>query len=118
MSFRIIQDLPLGKHENAIPTAYREMVDAIPDKTPKMTVILFRSSRGDVILSRVAKRALEKLPKKSDQTRIALGGCFTSEADALLKKYAFEVLQLSDLHWTDDAYLSLRGTPRDVDLGL
>jgi hypothetical protein len=118
MSFRVIQDLPIGKLENAVPTAYRAMSDALPNKTAIVTLILFRSSKGDVILSRTAKRALEKIPKKGQETRIAIGGCFTAEAEALLKKYAFEVLCLSDLHWTDDAYISLRGAPRDVDMEL
>ena len=118
MSVRVIQDLPVGKLENAVPTAYRAMTDALPNKTPNVTLLLFRSSKGDVVLSRVVKRGLERLPKKGQETRIAIGGCFTAEAEALLRKYAFEVLYLSDLHWTDDAYISLRGAPRDVDMEL
>lgn len=118
MSFRVIQDLPIKKLPDAIPTAYRTMAENIADKTATLTVFLFRSSKGDVILSRVVKRALAKIPKKGTETRLAIGGCFTAEAEVALKKAGFNVLGLSDLHWTDDAYMALRGTPRDVDMEL
>lgn len=116
MSFRILQDLPAEKLNNAIPSAYRGMTDSIPGMGSSVTLVLFRASKGDVILSRTAHKALGRVGVPNGETRIAIGGCFTTEAESALRKAGFHVLGLSELHWTDDAYMSLRGKPRDVDM--
>lgn len=115
LSFRIVQDLPIDKLQNAVPSAYRPMTDALPDLTQNLTLILFRASKGDVILSRVVDRAVRRIGEPNGHSRIAIGGCFTAEAEDALRRAGFHVLGLSEFHWTDEAYISIRGQPRDID---
>lgn len=108
MSYRIVNELPASQLGTAVPTAYKPMIDAMADMTYKVTLILFRASKGDVIPSKVAEKALLRLPLSNGQTRIAIGGCFTAEAEAMLREHGFHVFGLSELHWTDESYMSIR----------
>lgn len=92
--------------KNYIPSRY---MNAFPSSWPDLiTLILFRMSRDDVILSNTVKEALNNEKIKSEETIVAFGGCFTIESIQLLKDKGIHYVAINDFPWTDERYKQIR----------
>lgn len=90
----------------SVPPRYRPLLpDALSD--PPYSLLLFRNDRNDVVLSRAVEAALADAASESG-TLVAVGGCFTVEGLELLRGRRAVVLQLSEFHWTDESYRTIR----------
>jgi hypothetical protein len=88
------------------PARYRPLLPAeLPE--PQYTLLLFRLARNDVVLSRVVQSALAEVADVAGPL-VAVGGCFTAEGLELLRARQATVLELSEFHWTDESYRTVR----------
>jgi hypothetical protein len=92
---------------SAVPPRYRPQ---LPPDLPAgpYTLLLFRSDRRDVVLSRVVAAALASVPSDDRGHLVAIGGCFTAEGLELLRARGAIILQLAEFHWTDQSYQAIR----------
>ncbi len=106
---RIIFGLSREKMVSSLPSRYRKMIPASAIPQGGYTLMLFKSEREAVILSRYVHAGLQKLPEKRTDTLVAVGGAFTKEAqDALAESGCQIILQLSNFGWTDESYRRVR----------
>jgi hypothetical protein len=54
---------------------------------------------------------LETIKDLSEKARVAVGGCFTTDAIELLNEAGFIIYRLSDFVWTDESYKSITKAP-------
>jgi hypothetical protein len=70
------------------------------------TLLVFPAQRQDIVLSGAVAHVLSRTAP--DESLVALGGCFTVEALALLKARRAEVFTQSDFTWTDAGVQAIR----------
>ena len=90
------------KLRQIVPSNIRSLLPKKSDA--KYAVVLFRSNNHDIVLSRVAKSALDKIPEGEQIVAI---GSFTAEALEVLESRDAIILLVSDFHWTDDSWRSV-----------
>jgi hypothetical protein len=62
------------------------------------------------VLSRVVESALAEVADSAEPL-VAVGGCFTVEGLEMLRERHAVTLQLSEFHWTDDSFKTIRDRP-------
>lgn len=106
MQYKVKNGLTKEAIRSCLPPRYRPLIsDELPG--PPYTLLLFRSDRNDVIMSRVVEAALSDVIAESE-TLIAVAGCFTAEGLEILHARRAAVLQLSEFYWTDESYQAVR----------
>ncbi len=90
----------------SVPLRYRPLLPATLSDT-RYTLLLFRTDRNDVVLSRTVESAMADVADVAEPV-IAVGGCFTTEGLELLRERGAMILQLSEYYWTDESYRAIR----------
>ena len=88
-----------------VPPRFKSVVSALP-RGGQFSAIVFHGE--DVVLSGHTKKALRRLLSTENVALLALGYCFTQEAQELLCTEGFEIVQLHHFHWTDESYQTIR----------
>jgi hypothetical protein len=106
VKYSVLRGLSAEALRSAVPARYRPQ---LPDHLPygPYTLLLFRSDRRDVVLSRVVRSALAEVAEPAGQLA-AVGGCFTAEGLEQLRARRAIILQLAEFHWTDESYQAIR----------
>lgn len=107
MKYAAQRDLSVASLRSALP---ERCLAELPTELPPgpYTLLVFRSDRRDVVLSRVVQSALDREAITDGQQLVAVAGCFTAEGLELLRERRAIILQTSEWHWTDDSYKCIR----------
>ena len=95
----------LAKH---VPPPFRGQVAlrGFEREPGSFTLLVFPAQKQDTVLSGAVAHVLSGAGP--DERLVALGGCFTLEALALLKERRAEVFAQSDYPWTDAGFQQIR----------
>ncbi len=106
MKYTVQRGLSVESPRTSVPLRYRSR---LPDYLPQeqYTLLMFRSNRRDVVLSKVVESALAKVGDTAGQL-VAVAGCFTAEGLELLQARQTLILVLSEFHWTDESFQAIR----------
>ncbi|MDK8643919.1 hypothetical protein ABZ787_13270 [Micrococcus luteus] len=78
----------------------------IPNSNEIVTGLIFPE---EIILLSDVRRALKRINQDSEIKRIAVGYCFTIEAQQLLKEYNYNTFSISNFEWSDERYKEIKG---------
>ena len=94
-----------------LPRLYKERAQVTPLRGARYHLLLFGSAKDEVVLSGIVSRCLERLPPDQAEL-VAAGYGFTAEALGLLRARDATIYSLSDFHWTDTSFQSIRQATR------
>jgi hypothetical protein len=92
--------------ERMVPPEYRALARTLAHTGVQYHVVQFAHDRQDVVTSASVRRALAKIA--TEHAIFAVGANFTAEATKLLEEREAFIARLSDFHWTDESYASIR----------
>ena len=113
MKFHIQKNLDSLLVKERVPTEYKKLAMSCESHLEDTsTLITFPHDRKNVVKSSLVQKALNKLGELSDPSLVVIGGCFTAESIALLKKVDAVILSLFEGHRAD-AYKGNSNTDYD-----
>ncbi len=105
MKFRITKSLESHLVKTRVPTIYKELAENCESQLKKTcTLVVFPHDRKSVVKSTLVEKAIKKLGDEINDSLVVVGGCFSSEAIALLKSRNAIFLSLSEFPWTDSSH--------------
>jgi hypothetical protein len=111
LKFTILDGLSPEQVIKQLPKPYMERAQVLPLRGNRYHLLLFGAAKDEVVSSGVVKRGLERLPPNEAEL-VAAGPGFTAEALELLRARDATIYALSDFHWTDAGFQSIRQATR------
>ena len=107
VKFKVHRNVSSQTLRGLIPKRYHSQVRWTDFEDGETALFLFRHEDDDVVLSSTVRRALGSVADFSEPYRLAVGGCFTTEAASILATAGFQTYTLRDFAWTDESYKSI-----------
>ncbi|KQN98976.1 hypothetical protein [Paenibacillus sp. Leaf72] len=102
MKYKIYKEVLKNKIKSYIPPRY---FCKLPVSWPeKITIIVFKTDRNNVVLSNTVEAALSNEDLNNQINIVVFGGCFTIESIQLLRDRDISYISISDFLWTDESY--------------
>ncbi len=111
LKFKVIDGLSPEEVMRQLPRRYKERAQLTPLRGVRYDLLLFGAAKDEVVLSGVVSRALERVPPDIADL-VAAGPGFTTEALELLRARGATIYSLSEFHWTDASFQSIRQATR------
>jgi len=104
VKFKIHRNVSAEKLPRIIPHQVASQLTRSLMDSPETALLIFSIDRNHVVLSALARKAVAALADSAESQRLAVGGCFTLDALAVLKDAGFTTIAIDGFPWTDESY--------------